>query len=176
MGDLLFTDFKLFNSKTAAISLFMERIGRNSGVKLLLPSPFEPRGRFWVLFVRLFVILDTASSKHWALPAGTPGIDRTLSYSASGERSKHWALPAGTPGIDRTLSYSASGERSKLLCLWTDLHEIWNLSFFRRALLNRVVIFEFCLFVCLLSWTQLNCFLIDFDFLSLPFRSNQRYF
>ena len=41
------------------------------------------------------------------------------------------------------------------LCLWTDLHQIRNLSFFRRARFNRVVIFEFCLFVCLLSWTQL---------------------
>ena len=42
------------------------------------------------------------------------------------------------------------------LCLWTDLHEIRNLRFFRRALLNGGVVFEFCLFVCLLSWTQLT--------------------
>ena len=120
------------STKSAAVSLFMLRFAWNSELKLLSPSPFEPRGRFWVLFVRLFVILDTASSKHWALPAGTPGIDRTLSYSAS-------------------------GERSKLLCLWTDLHEIWNLGFFRRVTLNRAVISKFRLFVCLLSWTQLNC-------------------
>ena len=49
------------STKSAAISLFMLRFAWNSELKLLLPSPFEPRGRFWVLFVRLFVILDTAS-------------------------------------------------------------------------------------------------------------------
>ena len=95
------------STKSAAVSLFMLRFAWNSELKLLSPSPFEPRGRFWVLFVCLFVILDTASSK--------------------------------------------------LLCLWTDLHEIWNLGFFRRVTLNRAVISKFRLFVCLLSWTQLNC-------------------
>ena len=49
------------STKSAAISLFMLRFAWNSELKLLSPSPFEPRGRFWVLFVRLFVILDTAS-------------------------------------------------------------------------------------------------------------------
>jgi hypothetical protein len=60
------------------------------------------------------------------------------------------------------------------LCLRSDWHEIRNLSFFRRAACNRGVISVFCLFVCLLSWTQLNCFLIDFDFLSG--QSNERWF
>ena len=48
------------STKSAAVSLFMLRFARNSELKLLSPSPFEPRGRFWVLFVRLFVILDRA--------------------------------------------------------------------------------------------------------------------
>ena len=54
------------------------------------------------------------------------------------------------------------------LAFESDLHEIRNLSFFRRARLNRGVLFEFCLFVCLLSWTQLtksaaNRILVLFD-------------
>ena len=48
--------FIVGNSKTAAVSLFMERIGRNSGVKLLSAGSFEPRGLFLVfLTVCLFV-------------------------------------------------------------------------------------------------------------------------
>ena len=63
------------------------------------------------------------------------------------------------------------------LCLWTDLHEIRNLSFFRQVTLNRAVIFQFCLFVCLLPWTQLHCSLIGFDFLCSSFLwSNERSF
>ena len=49
--------FIVENSKSAAISPFMERIGRNSGVKLLSASPLKWRGLFLAfltacLFVR----------------------------------------------------------------------------------------------------------------------------
>ena len=48
--------FIVQNSKTAAISLFMERIGRNSGVKLLSARSLKWRGLFLVfLTVCLFV-------------------------------------------------------------------------------------------------------------------------
>ena len=48
--------FIVENSKSAAISPFMERIGRNSGVKLLSASPLKWRGLFLVfLTVCLFV-------------------------------------------------------------------------------------------------------------------------
>ena len=48
--------FIVENSKTAAISPFMERIGRNSGVKLLSASPLKWRGLFLAfLTVCLFV-------------------------------------------------------------------------------------------------------------------------
>jgi len=51
--------FSIF-TKTPAISLFMDRFAWNSELKLLSASCFEPRGHFLVLFVRLFVDLDTA--------------------------------------------------------------------------------------------------------------------
>ena len=47
-------------TKSAAISLFTLRFAWNSELKLLSASCFEPRGHFLVLFVRLFVNLDTA--------------------------------------------------------------------------------------------------------------------
>ena len=48
--------FIVKNSKSAAISPFMERIGRNSGVKLLSASPLKWRGLFLAfLTVCLFV-------------------------------------------------------------------------------------------------------------------------
>ena len=47
-------------TKSAAIRAFMNRFQRNSELKLLSASSFEPRGRFSVLLVRLFVILSTA--------------------------------------------------------------------------------------------------------------------
>lgn len=58
-GLFCLSDPRIF-TKSAAIRAFMNRFQRNSELKLLSASSFEPRGRFLVVFVRWSVILDTA--------------------------------------------------------------------------------------------------------------------
>ncbi len=82
-----------------------------------------------------------------------------------------------TAQLEAYSAYFTHGFSLNLLpfpCLCSDLHEIRNLSFFRRARLNRAVVFQFCWFVCLLSWAQLNSSLIWTSFFLpsfLPFSS-----
>ena len=112
-----------------------------------------------------YSVYQSAFGQKWDFPASFPLASRSFPRRApvsreSGQFSfsklffstNHCTARGIVSILDPWISTKSA---LPFLCLCSDLHEIRNLSFFCRARLNRGVVFEFCLFVCLLSWTQL---------------------
>ena len=132
----------------------MERIGRNSGVKLLSASPLKWRGLFLVFpTVCLFVRTQQQTLINLCFFRPLSSINGHFQHSfslvlAPFRRRAPISRESGSFSFSKlffsTNHCTARGIFSlnllPFLCLRSDLHEIRNLSFFRRAACNRGVI------------------------------------